>query len=170
MNLHLRFLSGAWAICVFTSAAQSPPKPANTPPPPAAEARIYPAPTNLKVLPKDLTGQQLHEIMEQWSAALGTHCNSCHIEIPGRIGPNGRPELNFSDDSKEMKQTARLMFKMTEDINGNYVSMVDNSGAAVTCGTCHRGHIGPEPFIPPNASGQDATHAPPTGSIAPSRK
>jgi hypothetical protein len=50
----------------------------NPPPPP----RRFPAPTNLKVLPKSLTGQQGHDIMEQWEASLGTHCNSCHAEDP----------------------------------------------------------------------------------------
>lgn len=140
------------------ASAQTPAIPA----PPATEARVYPAPTNLKVLPKDLTGQQLHEIMEQWAAALGTHCNSCHVQDPSHIRPNGRPDLNYADDSKEMKQTARIMFKMTEDINLNYVSMIDNSGAPVTCGTCHRGHIGPEPFIPLLAKGQPSTQPQPS--------
>jgi hypothetical protein len=114
----------------------------------------------LKVLPKDLTGQQVHEIMEKWSASLGTHCDSCHTADPQNIGPNGRPRLNFADDSKPMKDSARLMFKMTEDINTNYVSMIDNSGAAVTCGTCHRGHLGPEPFVIPPEAEPRAPQAP----------
>jgi hypothetical protein len=41
------------------------------------------------------------------------------------------------------------MYKMVEDVNGNYISMVENSGAGVTCGTCHRGHLSPEPFTAP---------------------
>ncbi|MGD0939775.1 MAG: c-type cytochrome [Terracidiphilus sp.] len=109
----------------------------------------HPVPTNLKVLPKTLTGEQVHEIMEGWEAALGTHCDNCHTADPKNIGPNGRPRLNFADDTKPAKSTARLMYKMTLDINENYISMVDNSGAPVTCGTCHRGHLGPEPFIAP---------------------
>jgi hypothetical protein len=109
----------------------------------------HPAPTNLKVLPKTLTGDQVHEIMEGWEAALGTHCDTCHTADPKNIGPNGRPRLNFADDTKPEKSTARLMYKMTLDINENYVSMVDSSGAPVTCGTCHRGHLGPEPFVAP---------------------
>jgi hypothetical protein len=51
--------------------------------------------------------------------------------------------------SRPEKATARLMYKMTLDINENYVSMVDSSGAPVTCGTCHRGHLGPEPWVAP---------------------
>jgi mono/diheme cytochrome c family protein len=109
----------------------------------------HPAPTNLKVLPKTLTGDQVHELMEQWEAALDAHCNTCHTPDLKNIGPNGRPRLNFADDSKSEKAAARMMYKMTEDINKNYVSMIDSSGAPVTCGTCHRGHLGPEPWAAP---------------------
>jgi cytochrome c553 len=124
--------------------------------------RSFPAPTNLKVLPKNLTGQQVRDIMEGWEASLGTHCNTCHAADPNNIGPNGRPRLNFADDSKPEKATARLMFGMTEDINKNYVSKVDNGGAPVTCGTCHRGHLGPEPFVAPPEE-----HGPPPGGQQP---
>jgi hypothetical protein len=124
----------------------------------------YPTGTNLKVLPKTLTGEQLHEIMEGWADALGTHCNTCHTADPTKIGPNGRPQLNFPDDTKPEKSTARLMVKMVQDINGNYISMVDNSGAPVACGTCHRGHLSPEPFV---ASPKGPPQAPPPAGIAP---
>src|ERR1035438_1565023 len=49
-------------------------------PGPAGEAPAFPAPANLKVLPKDLTGQQVHDLMKQWKAALGMGCNACHKE------------------------------------------------------------------------------------------
>lgn len=140
----------AAAIFAVTTVAQVPqqaPPPAPTAQP--HERHDHPAPTNLKVLPKNLTGEQVHEIMEKWEGDLGAHCSTCHTPDPNNIGPNGRPRLNFADDSKPEKVTARLMYKMTEDINQNYVSMVDNSGAPVTCGTCHRGHLGPEPFVAP---------------------
>jgi hypothetical protein len=142
------FLTAAVALTVaffaLTSVAQAP---AVGPPPPKRE---FPAPINLQVLPKDLTGEQLHEIMEKWEGSLGAHCNTCHAADPKNIGPNGRPRLNFADDSKEEKRTARLMYKMVEDINVNYVSKVPSSEAPVTCGTCHRGHLGPEPFVIPD--------------------
>jgi hypothetical protein len=115
------------------------------------------------VLPKNLTGQQVHDIMEGWEAALGAHCNTCHTPDPNNIGPNGRPRLNFADDTKPEKSTARMMFKMVDDINTNYVSKVDNSGVAVTCGTCHRGHIGPEPFVAP----PEEEHGPPPAGEKP---
>lgn len=113
----------------------------------------FPAPTNLQVLPKNLTGEQVHEIMEKWEGELGSGCRTCHAVDKTNVGPNGRPRLNFADDSKEEKQTARLMYKMTEKINTDYISMVPNSGQAVTCGTCHRGHLGPEEFVPVKREG-----------------
>jgi hypothetical protein len=139
------------AVFAMTTIAQAPQStPAQQPgggsPPPQRE---FPAPTNLKVLPKDLTGQLVRDIMEKWEGALGAHCSTCHTADPKNIGPNGRPRLNFADDSKEEKQTARLMYKMTESINVDYVSKVPNSDEPVTCGTCHRGHLGPEPFVIP---------------------
>ena len=150
-------------------AAQNPipPPPQNQPggPPPPHE---MPAPKNLQVLPKNLTGEQVHEIMEKWEGELGTGCKTCHAADPKNLGPNGKPRLNFADDSKEEKSTARLMYKMTEDINVNYVSKVPNSEAHVTCGTCHRGHLGPEPFVIPDDDGPRPPQGPPPpGAPAP---
>jgi hypothetical protein len=108
-----------------------------------------PAPTNLKVLPKTMTGEQVHDLMHKWEAALGAECSTCHAADPNNIGPNGKPRLKFADDSKPEKNTARLMYKMVEDINANYVDKVENSGMPVTCGTCHRGHLDPPIFAPP---------------------
>ena len=118
--------------------------------------KSYPAPTNLQVLPKDLTGAQVHEIMEQWEAGLGVHCGTCHAADPKNIGPNGKPRLNYADDSREEKATARLMFTLSEEINKKYIAKIKNSGVPVTCGTCHRGHMGPEPFVPPVKEGKPA--------------
>lgn len=134
---------------VAQEAEHSSPPGAAHPHPPA------PPPKNLKVLPKDLTGDQVHDIMHKWEGQLGVECNTCHAEDPTRKMPNGRPALNFADDSKPEKETARLMLKMTMEINKDYTSKVeskkDNSEAAkqVTCGTCHRGHFDPQAFVPP---------------------
>ncbi len=117
-------------------------------PPAHHEHGPTPPPTNLQVLPKTLTGEQVHEIMHKWEAQLGADCGTCHAVDPKNIGPNGRPRLNFADDSKPEKATARLMFKMVEEINSHYIGKIDNSGMPVTCGTCHRGHVSPEPFVP----------------------
>ncbi len=141
-------------------------QPGGNPPPPP---RSFPAPTNLKVLPKNLSGQQVHEIMDGWEAALGGKCSTCHTANPNDIAPNGRPRLDFADDKKPEKATARLMFGMVEDINKNYIGKIDNSGVPVTCGTCHRGHLDPGPFVaPPEGHDHDHPAAPPAAGEKPS--
>jgi hypothetical protein len=116
------------------------------------EHHEMPAPSNLRVLPRNTSGAQIHEIMHKWSAELGTSCKTCHVADPKNVGPDGKPRLNYADDSKDEKKTARIMFKMTEDINTNTIAKIDSSGEPVTCGTCHRGHLGPEPYVPPVAA------------------
>jgi hypothetical protein len=112
----------------------------------SAPVNTYPAPANLKVLPKDLTGAQVRQIMSGWADQLGGDCSTCHVRNPNDIGPNGRPRYNFADDSKEEKKTARVMYTMVQSINANFISTVPNSGMPVVCGTCHRGHLSPPPF------------------------
>jgi len=143
---------------VLAAPAAPPAQAAQPAPPPPPHEHAHPAPTNLKVLPRNLTGEQVHEIMEGWEGELGTSCKTCHAADPKKIGPNGKPELNFADDSKEDKQTARKMYKMVQEINANYISKIDSSGAPVTCGTCHRGHLGPEPFVAPPDHDHDHPH------------
>jgi hypothetical protein len=140
-------LSGAVLVVAIGAQAPQGTPPSASSAPPLAPNHPRAAPTNLKVLPRDLTGDQVHEIMERWESELGTQCSTCHAADPKNLAPNGRPRLNFADDSKPEKVTARMMYKMTDDINMNYVSKIDNSGAPVTCGTCHAGHLGPPPFV-----------------------
>jgi hypothetical protein len=142
------FAAAVFAASTVAQAPQGPPPEGARPP------RSYPAPTNLKVLPKDLTGQQVHEIMEHWAGDLGVHCDTCHAADPNNVGPNGRPRLNFASDEKDEKQMARIMYTMTEDLKKNYVAKVAaidkmaEPAAPVTCGTCHRGHLDPEAYTP----------------------
>lgn len=155
------------AVFVVAAFAQDP----ATQQPPAANAPEHhheePAPTNLKVLPKTMTGEQVHQLMHQWEAALGAECSTCHAADPKNIAPNGRPRLNFADDSKPEKNTARLMYQMVEDINKNYVGKIDNSGVPVACGTCHRGHLDPPIFTPPKGEhDHDHEHAAPPAAAA----
>ncbi len=155
------------ALFAVTAVAQAPPsgspqQSGGHPHPP------NPTPTNLKVLPKTLTGDQVHEIMHKWAADLGVQCNTCHTEDPVKKMPDGHPVLNFADDSKKEKETARLMVKMTMDINQNYTSKVqsahDNGESAakkVSCGTCHQGHLDPPAFVPPKGHEHEHHDAPP---------
>lgn len=140
------FVLGA-AIVAGSTSAQAPQPPQDAPGG-AAPRRQMPKPTNLKVLPPDITGEQLMQTMHGWASQLGTGCTTCHAVDATRTMPNGRPMMNFADDSKKEKQTARLMYKMLNDVNVNYVSKVGNSDAKVTCGTCHRGHLIPEAYVP----------------------
>ncbi len=182
-------LSPAAAVALLTAAVlaattgvqatQDQPPPAQTSPaPPAGGApggrpmRSFPAPTNLQVLPKDLTGQQLHEIMEGFAGSLGVHCDFCHAADPKNLMPNGRPRLNFADDSKDDKKIARIMISMTQQINADYISKAsaldpDSMGMKVTCGTCHRGHEMPEEFVIPKEGGPPPAGGPPAGGAPP---
>ena len=107
-----------------------------------------PKPTNLKVLPKDIPVDQLKKIMENFAGSLGVKCEFCH-ERSAKTG-----HLDFASDAKDDKQIARIMMKMTHDINENFMSQVKDPDAMpedkhVACGTCHRGHKMPEHFIVP---------------------
>ena len=134
---------------------------AQSPAPKPAAPHVHPPapkPTNLQVLPKTMTGEQVHELMHQWEDELGTECSTCHTADPKNLAPNGKPRLNFADDSKPEKATARQMVKMVESINVEYISKIPNSDMPVTCGTCHRGKLSPAPFA---AKGEDEHKAPP---------
>jgi hypothetical protein len=137
-------------------------------PPGGGQMRNFPAPTNLKVLPKDTSGREVRDIMEKWAGSLGVHCDTCHMADAKNPGPNGRPRLNFPDDSKPDKQIARIMYSMTEQMNKDYISKAmdldkDDQGTPVTCGTCHRGHKMPEEYVIPKQAGPGGP--PPSGAM-----
>ncbi|HUX44389.1 MAG TPA: c-type cytochrome [Terracidiphilus sp.] len=133
------------AVLAFATAEEGQPAVRSSSPRPA----VYPAPTNLRALPKDLTGLQVHDIMEEWSGSLSVRCDSCHTEDPKNVGPDGSLRLDYADDSKPMKGMARMMYRMTEQINDDFITKIHGAGMPVTCGTCHRGRISPEPFLIP---------------------
>lgn len=122
--------------------------------------RNFPPPTNLQVLPKDLTGAQVRDIMRHWAGDLGVECDTCHAAYAdGRKMPNGMPMLDFASDTKPQKRMARIMYTMTETDKNDYISKVKAlntmpmTAAPLTCGTCHRGHIDPEEYVPPRRPG-----------------
>ena len=151
-----RFIPSAVAVCLLagamatTALAQQGPGPHH-----------FPKPKNLKVLPKNLTGEQVHKIMRGWAGALGQHCDACHAPYADhRRDAKGRLELDFPSDANPRKEMARLMVKMTEADRTDYIAKVkqldkkmdqDRTGpepAPLTCGTCHRGHLNPEKYVP----------------------
>jgi len=110
----------------------------------AAQRRQIPPPTNLKVLPKDTTGPQVIAIMRGFEGDLGVECTYCHAKDPA----TGHP--NFASDANPMKDTARVMMRMTSAINKEYLTqLADKPDMPVTCGTCHRGMSQPPAFVPP---------------------
>jgi hypothetical protein len=122
------------------------------------QRRQIPAPTNLKVLPKDTTGPQVIAIMRGFEGDLGVECTYCHAKDPATNRPN------FASDANPMKDRARVMIKMAQAINTEYLTQLTDpkSEAKVTCGTCHRGMSTPPDFVPPAHQRQAAPPAAPT--------
>jgi len=101
---------------------------------------------NLQVLPKDIPREQLLATMRGFTRGLGVRCNHCHVVI----ATEPKEELDFHLDTKEEKQNARTMLRMTREINRTWIARVDPESATkpqVSCWTCHRGK--PEPEAPP---------------------
>jgi len=102
----------------------------------------YPKPTNLKVLSKDISGPDLHKLMRRYASDLGVPCGYCHEE-------NAQTKkLDFASDENPMKETARFMIKMTDDISDKYLAQLGDRRYAdpFTCGNCHQGQVQPPAF------------------------
>jgi hypothetical protein len=97
---------------------------------PSALAQTAPAapPTykNLKVLPADISKDDLKAVMKAQAAALGVDCDHCHDTD------------DFSEDT-DTKKTARGMMQMVVDTNKNYFG----GKQVITCMTCHDGQEKP---------------------------
>ena len=110
---------------------------------------------NLKVLPKNISHEELEKEMRSFNKALGVKCDFCHV----RQTDNPK-KLDFASDDKEEKETARDMLRMTMRINKKYFKSGKNEQGeqmmTVTCYTCHNGQK--EPASKPPAS---ATPPPP---------
>ena len=98
-------------------------------------------PKNLKVLPNDITREELHKIMVGFKDALGVKCGFCHASAKG-----DSTHLDFASDDKPEKEMARHMMKMTMMLNSQYFNgMKTETGGMVqiSCITCHNGKIKP---------------------------
>ena len=110
-----------------------------------AAASAQEAPKNLQVLPKDMTRQQVTQVMRGFTAALGVRCSTCHV------GEEGQPlnTYDFASDDKPMKLKAREMLRMSTAINDTYLAELPERrepNVRVTCITCHRGVTRPQPI------------------------
>jgi Photosynthetic reaction centre cytochrome C subunit len=132
MNIHFKKLTVALAFIIFIVAGIA----ATNPPDEHAK--------NLKVLPKNISHEDLDKIMDGFKAALGVKCNFCHAPFKDTTNHH----LDFASDDKPEKNIARHMMRMTTKINKKFFSFnKDEKGEtipAVSCITCHRGDPHPE--------------------------
>lgn len=111
----------------------------------AAARETSAPPTNLRVLPRDLSRASLRSLMKQYERDLGVSCSYCHVE--NRDTGN----LDYASDENPVKETARLMIAMLDDINGKYLAQLGGDrryAVPVTCGSCHQGRSSPPAFEP----------------------
>src|SRR5580658_5467104 len=73
---------------------------------------------NLKVLPKNISHEDLDKIMDGFKAALGVKCNFCHAPFKDTTNHH----LDFASDDKPEKNIARHMMRMTTKINKKFFS------------------------------------------------
>ena len=92
---------------------------------------------NLKVLPKDISHDDLEKEMHFYNNSLNVKCNYCHAPSKERPG-----KLDFASDSNSHKEETREMMRMTNNINEKYFEVKANLPQrlnVVNCYTCHRG-------------------------------
>lgn len=95
-------------------------------------------PSNLQVLPADITPEALRDKMFSFGQQVGLRCSKCHnFEADTPMA-----ERDFASDAKELKRVAREMMLMVDGINDTVSSIDRGSGHTplnVNCMTCHRG-------------------------------
>jgi cytochrome c553 len=92
---------------------------------------------NLKVLPKNINSKDLSRIMiDDFEDGLGVSCGFCHAE------EKDSHRLDYASDAKPEKQIARLMMRMTLNINKKYFKLkhplIGDSTMVISCATCHK--------------------------------
>jgi hypothetical protein len=146
--MHLRFTAALIVSCsVFGVAVAAglqvkDVKTASDPVP--SQGVSHPKPTNLKVLPKDISADDLDRLMHRYQAELGAPCGYCHEEN------RETKHIDFASDENPVKETARFMISMTGDINNKYLAQLGDRrySEPISCGNCHRGQIDPPSFEP----------------------
>ena len=130
------------ALAVSVAAAQQGQTPPPGGPPQGGRGPQQP-PKNLQVLPKDMTTQQVLQVMRLFTTGLGVMCDQCHVSQQDR-----------ASDDKPAKLVARKMLTMMLAINKDFLKDVGEPLPApaqpgplppmkVTCYTCHRGTLKP---------------------------
>lgn len=134
---------------------------------------------NLKILPKDISDNDLDTVMHHFTASLGVKCNYCHVRN------EAIKKMDFASDDKPEKLIARKMMLMAIDINTKYFhdieeemskqkdhdmgakpviidgDSVKNMLSYVTCYTCHHGEAHPDGKPPKAPKGPMPPQGPP---------
>ena len=103
---------------------------------------------NLKILPKNITKEQLDSVMHHFTASLSVKCNFCHVRN------EEAKTWDFASDDNKHKLVAREMMKMTDKINDKYFDVTGSkknkldAQLMVTCYTCHHGNTDPATKAP----------------------
>ena len=102
---------------------------------------------NLKVLPKDITHEQMDSVMHHFTGSLNVKCNFCHVFN------QDTKQMNWAADDNKHKLVARRMMTMTNELNKKYFDQTGSTVAlssqlAVTCYTCHHGSTDPTTRVP----------------------
>ena len=115
-----------------------------------------PAPTNLKVLPKAWTRQQVGTLMQTFVASLGQQapaqgapappagqgegCLHCHVRGEAPAAGGRGPMVDYAKDDNPNKDIARKMIEMVMKINDTTKDVGDKAVVEkVTCFSCHMG-------------------------------
>lgn len=99
---------------------------------------------NLKVLPANISHDSLDHLMDTYKFAMSVKCGYCHA--PSKTDPKKR---DMASDDNPMKDVARKMITMTNDLNEKYIHTLKHlptdsvAVQMVTCNTCHRGQARP---------------------------
>ena len=101
---------------------------------------------NLQVLPADMPVEDLVALMKQYTQALGVDCRFCHVAAEGAP----LTEFDFASDENRHKAEARVMIRMTRELNEKYMTAAaaakdcdECQTPVVTCRTCHLGAMDP---------------------------
>ncbi len=99
---------------------------------------------NLKVLPKNISKDQLDKVMDEFAKSLGVKCNFCHVQ-----SPTDSTQWDMASDEKAEKSIARKMIAMSNSINKKFFHGKskygdDNAIMEIHCVTCHHGEAHPE--------------------------
>src|ERR1700682_967548 len=104
--------------------------------PPREEKPVY---TNLKVLSKNISDENMDFVMTSFNMQLGVNCMFCHVSKQKGY----EFSFDFASDSFLNKRVARDMLRMRMKLNKKYfdtkLTGIMTTRGRIWCKTCHRG-------------------------------